>query len=124
MEDGSLCLTICDRYENKDTFRCKIEKCDRFPDAAECAEFKKCTIKRDCKGLKRFTDPTCCPPEICDPGCLNNNNQQVQEDLDCGPTEPPAKCTWGYKLGDVISELFVEPIQKQVIDEDGMVHFL
>jgi len=109
MEDGSLCLTICDRFENKDTLRCKIERCDRFPHLAECEQIKNCKIKRDCNGTKRFTDPRCCPPEICDPGCIENSET---EDKECGPTEPPQKCTWGYRLGDVVTELFIEPVQK------------
>ena len=57
--------------------------------------------------MKRFTDPRCCPPEICDPGCIENVNTEYKE---CGPTYPPEKCTWGYKLGDVVTELFIEPI--------------
>ena len=120
MEDGSLCLTICDRFENKDSLRCRIERCDRLPDLIECEQLENCKIKRDCKGLKKFTDPRCCPPEICDPGCVD----ETHPDKDCGPTNPPDKCTWGYNLGNVIGELFVEPIQKQVIDDTGMKYFL
>ena len=70
--------------------------------------------------MKRFTDPTCCPPELCDPGCQYNTDDK---DKDCGPTDPPTKCTWGYKLGDLVAELIVEPIQKQIIDDTGMVTF-
>ena len=121
LEDGSLCLTVCDRFENKDKLRCKIEDCDRFPGLAVCEQIKNCKIKRDCKGQKKFTDPRCCPPEICDPGCYEDNNNNP--DKDCGPTDPPEKCTWGYALGDVVSELMLEPVQKQIIDDNGMLVF-
>lgn len=97
-------MTICDRIEFRDTPRCVVERCDRFPDREECANVEKCKIVRDCLGDKKLTDPRCCPSGLCSPKCV------LFPTLPECVVDPPEKCTWGYYLGEHIVDLMVEPI--------------
>lgn len=90
-----MCLTICDRAENKEKFRCLLEKCERFPNLPECDKCKYCKIDRTCEGINIFTDPRCCPDMICNPKCKEENEY-------CDPIDPPTKCKWGYAIGKEI----------------------
>ena len=66
---------------------------------------KNCKIERDCEGLKRFTDQRCCPTSICDPEC-----DKKTDPLKCEDPDPEDKCTWGYRLGEEVIKLMIEPL--------------
>ena len=112
-----LCLTICDIDGNKTKKRCIVEKCNLFPDLAECEEFKHCKINPECLGDDKLTDNQCCPEDICNPQCH-------EDDTTCNPVDPVDECTWGYTLGEAVVDLLIEPLQKQEIDETGINKFV
>ena len=64
-------------------------------------------MKVDCSGKNKLNNPLCCPSALCDPFCILNPT-----DPSCDECPPEEKCTWGYLLGDVVTELLIEPIQK------------
>ena len=115
--DPKLCLTICDNNFHKNSLKCKIQKCELFPDTPLCKKIEQCKIKRECTHENLFTNPKCCPPTLCKEECM-------KEDEDCDVVDPPTECVWGYKLGDKVSEVLVSLIDKNTIDEGTLVEFL
>lgn len=112
-----LCLTICDREENAKSRRCLIERCTIFPALPECKEVEECIVKPECLGDDTLTDNQCCPQRICNPTCEEHG-------VNCPPPPPEEECKWGYHLGTAITDILVEPIQKQEMDQDGIQGFL
>ena len=115
-----LCLTICDREEFKDTKRCLIQRCEIFPDMAECEEVKECAIVTEClTPLDQLVNNECCPNAICNYVCIEGTG-----DVNCPPPPPEEECKWGYHLGQAVVDLLIEPIQKQDLDQNGVSAFL
>ena len=65
---------------------CEAVNCHKFHnnfgDTAICEEVKDCLVEENCSGVNLMINPKCCPQQICDPKCVN-------EEEDCDVTPPP-----------------------------------
>lgn len=111
-----LCLTICDREEFKDSKRCLFQKCNLFPDLPECDEVKSCLVNNDClTDTDILVNNECCPNAICNYECKEGDDHPS-----CPVVPPEEACKWGYHLGEAVTDIFIEPVQKQDLDQDGV----
>lgn len=62
-----------------------------------------------------FQLPQCCPPTLCNEDCIKNKKKCT--------VDPPMECVWGYKLGDVVTDLMIKPVQTKQLDNTGVKNF-